>query len=87
MPVGHSLLLLSFSACKSFLGIEVLDGPQRVSFFFRIAIWNRNIVVSVIAVCLWAGGLGLNIWSTSFAYPVVVRAVISFFFVSVLAKA
>lgn len=35
-----------------------------VSSIFRITIWNRNILVSLIAVGVWLGGLGLNMRST-----------------------
>ncbi len=67
MPVGHSVLLSLSSACRSFLGTGTLDNPHRFYFiFFRIAIWNRNIVISLICVGVWAGALALNIWSTSF---------------------
>lgn len=53
-------------------------------FLFRIAIWNRNIVVSLISVGVWAGAVALHIRSTSFS-TVVVHTVISFP-VSVVAK-
>ncbi len=34
-----------------------------LSSIFRIAIWNRNIIVSLIAVGFWLGGLALHIRS------------------------
>ena len=34
------------------------------NFIFRMAIWNRNIVVSLIAIGIWSGGLASNIWRT-----------------------
>jgi len=33
-------------------------------FIFRIAIWNRNMFVSLIAVGVWLGGLTLDIQRT-----------------------
>jgi hypothetical protein len=34
------------------------------NFIFRIAIWNRNMVASLIAIGIWSGGLALNIRRT-----------------------
>jgi len=30
-------------------------------FFFRITLWNRNIIVSLIAVGVWLGAVAMNI--------------------------
>ena len=40
-----------------------MNGPHFFSLF-RMAIWNRNIIVSLIAVGVWMGGLSIHLWST-----------------------
>jgi hypothetical protein len=40
-----------------------LDDSQ-FSFIFRIAIWNRDVIVSLIAVGVWLCGVALNTWGT-----------------------
>jgi uncharacterized membrane protein len=35
------------------------------SLFFSMAIWNRNIIVLLIAVGVWSGGFALHVRSTS----------------------
>ena len=76
MLVGHLRLSSLFSECKSFPGLLALDRPHHISFFyFRIAIWDRNIFVSLLALGLWLVGLSLNIHST---YSPVVSTMISF---------
>ena len=76
MLLGRSLLLSLSSACTSFPGTGTLDDPHRF-FLFRIAIWDHNVLISLISVGVWAGALALNIRSTSFSI-VVVRTAISF---------
>ena len=66
MPVGRSPPSSSFSACKSSLRLRlaIIDGPHCLFFIFRIAIWNRNTIVSLISAGVWSGGLTLQIRST-----------------------
>jgi hypothetical protein len=69
MPLGHSPPSPSFSACKSSLWprlpIIVSKLTLLILSFFRIAIWNRNLVVSLIVAIVWLGGVALNIRRTS----------------------
>jgi len=51
-----------------------------LSSIFRIAIWNRNIIVSLIAVGFWLGGLALHIRSltiVNMTYIVIVNTCVT----------
>jgi hypothetical protein len=67
MPLGHSPPSSLLFACKCSFGLAMVDGPHCASFLvflvFRIAIWNRNTIVSLISVGVWSGGLALQIRS------------------------
>jgi len=69
MPLGHSPPSPSFSACKSSLWprLPIIESKLTLLIlsFFRTAICNRNIVVSLIVVIVWLGGVALNIRRTS----------------------
>ena len=77
MPLGHSPPSPSFSACKSSLWprFPIIESKLTLFIlsFFRIAIWNRNIVVSLIVAIVWLGGVALNIRRTSASWSPVVE--------------
>ena len=71
MSLGHPLLSPSFSACKSSLRpILIIIHRPYCLLFSRIAIWDRNIIVSLIAIGVFLCALALNIRRT-FESPVV----------------
>ncbi len=77
MLLGHSPPSPSFSACKSSLWprFPIIESKLTLLIlsFFRIAIWNRNIVVSLIVAIVWLGGVALNIRRTSASWSPVVE--------------
>ncbi|SRR6266702_1490881 len=79
MPVGDSPLLSSYYACKSFT-VQHGDTKMLNVTPFSIAIWDRNVIVSSIALSMWLVALGVSIRSmfrtptlqtTPYVFPIV----------------
>ena len=74
LPQAMGYSSWAFASFIIILRVQVISSiqPRNNSFYWlclyfnlRIAIWKRNIIVSVIAIGVWLGGLALNIRRTS----------------------